>query len=84
LLNFEGYVIVFFDLVDEARNVNKYVFVRTFHLNETESFGLIKKLYFTGLHYLFFIGMNILSRKYNAVIETIKTFFHIYSDAAQH
>jgi hypothetical protein len=58
LLNFEGYVVIFLDLVNQARHVNEYVLIGTFNLNETESFGLIKKLYFTGLHYLLVIWVG--------------------------
>jgi hypothetical protein len=58
LLDFEGYVVIFLDLVDQARYVNEYVLVGTFNFDETESFGLIEKLYFTGLHYLLVIWVG--------------------------
>jgi hypothetical protein len=37
LFHLEGNVIAFFDLVDQAGNVYKYVLVGTFYFNETKS-----------------------------------------------
>ena len=57
-LYFELNLIVFTDLVDQTRSVNKDILTAVLRLNETITFGFIEKFNCAFLHYFIGIGLQ--------------------------
>ena len=52
LLQFKGYFVVLFNLVDQTCGVDEILLVRIQIFNEPKSFGYIKEFYFTVFHWM--------------------------------